>query len=45
MTASLGGVGGVIAILGFLIPMFILMAYFTYDQNKKKEKKPKTKTH
>lgn len=36
---SLGGIGGVIAILGFFIPMFILIAYFTYDQNKQKEKK------
>ncbi len=37
-TNSLGGIGGIIAILGFLIPMFILIAYFTYDQNKRHKK-------
>ncbi len=35
---SLGGIGGIIAILAFLIPMFILIAYFTYDQNKTHKK-------
>ena len=38
-TNSLGGIGGIIAILSFLIPMFILIAYFTYDQKKQREKK------
>ena len=35
---SEGDLGGLIAILGLIIPMFLFMAYISYDQ-KKREKK------
>ncbi len=38
-TDSLGGVSGIIAIVGFFVPMFIFIAYITYDQNKRNKEK------
>ena len=32
-------IGGLIAILGIVIPALLFVAYVSYDQNKKKEKK------
>ncbi len=35
---SEGDLGGLIAILGLIIPMFLFMAYVSYDQNKTHKK-------
>ena len=33
-----GDVGGLIAVLGIIIPMFLFVAYVSYDQKKRHKK-------